>query len=155
MFMPVHTLILDNRIHRTIRISTNEHEYNLVPSSPYKVLLKVVDGKDTLVISKDDQQVATLPCTNTFTPPQSGTTIEQIKNNSCQFSMNIDDAVYRIIEVHQFLCDPEQAKVWFTTTTSNENPAAAKNTLMFESHGTAMTADDGGGGGTKVPPMLG
>jgi len=152
--MPVHTLILDNRIHRTIRISTQEQEFNLVPSSPYKVLLKVINGKDTLEISKNGEQVASLPCTNTFTPPQSGTTIDQIKNNSCQFTMNIDDAVYRIIEVHQYLCDPADAKVWFAASSSTENPLAIKNTLMFESKSTAMSVDDGGDG-TKVPPMLG
>jgi hypothetical protein len=145
-------IILDNRVHRTIRISTAAAEYPLVPASPYKVLLTIIGGKDNLVISKPGMTTITLPCTKTFTPPACPSPVSSVNNASCQWNLQVDDSLYRIIELQQNLIDPTTGTVMVVASTSASFPPTITNTLLVHVPGLVTPMDDGG---FKVPPDLG
>lgn len=144
-------MILDNRVHRTVKIS-GATEYNLVPSSPYTVLLKVIGGKDTLVVSKDGNPIASIPSTKTFTPPACPSPVAKIDNPSCQFQLDIDDQLYRIIELQQNLIDPNAGTALIMGSVSGNLPPSYSHTLLYNVNGVAIPMSDGG---FKVPPDLG
>ena len=150
--MALVNVILDNRIHRTLRISTDANQINLAPQSDYVVQLRVVGGKDTLTISRAGYLVASIPCTNTYTPPASGTQIATISNDSCQFNMTIPDDQYRIVELQQSICDESQGYFTIQAYTSAAAPLMTTNLLMYENPAGSVIPMDSG---LKVPPDLG
>jgi hypothetical protein len=150
--MAVQKVILDNRVHRTVPISTDAKEYNLVPHSPYDILLKVIDGKDTLVVSKEQQAIAELACTNTYPPQQCPAPITEITNPNCQFELQIDDTMFRVVELQQNLIDSVKGTVMLLAETTAKIPATMSHKLLYEVGPLAMAMDDGG---FKVPPQLG
>lgn len=146
-------MILDNRVHRTLRISTDQQEYPLTPSSPYKVLLKVIGNKDYLVVSKNGVAIGDpIPLTKTFTPPNCPSPVTQVHNSSCQFNFQIDDGLYRIIELRQNLVDSHIGDITLLGATTTDVPALYSHKLLFKANSLVTTMADGGG--FKVPPDL-
>jgi hypothetical protein len=152
--MAIQDVVLDNRIHRTLPISTDQNLINLVPNSTYNVYLKVVNGKDMIYITnKNGTAVASFPGVKAFTPPACGTRIPTILNPSCQFLMQIDDLLYRIVELQQSLCDPGQGTLVIQSYTPASAPLLTTNTLIYTAPaGNVIAMADGG---LKVPPNLG
>jgi hypothetical protein len=155
-------MILDNRVHRTIRISNNPITpttvYPLVttsPNNPYTVLLKVIGGIDTLVVTKAGKPVASIPLTKTYTPPNCPSPVASRNNMDCQWPMDIEDQEYRIVELQQNLIDSANDYIFVvaqTILTANPVKPVITNELVYYYNGLAITMDDGG---FKVPPDLG
>jgi hypothetical protein len=151
--MALHQIILDSRIHRTVRLSTDTQEYNLAPSSGYVVLLRSINGRDTLTVSRGGQLIWSIETNQTFTPPNTGTSIHQIQNPAKQFQVTIDDTQYRILELEQNLCDPAHGILYAQSYATAAAPLSPTHGLVVQPTGGQMVAM--GDGGIKVPPYLG
>jgi len=153
--MPADTFILDNRVHRTIKLSTDHKEYPLAPNSPYKILLKVINGKDTLVVTKNGRNIAHLTCTNTYPPSKCPSLITNVTNGSCQYEMAINDDEFRVIELQQDLIDISAGIVMVVPSSVlsslNRLPVISSK-LYYNVMDIETLMDDGG---FKVPPDMG
>lgn len=147
-------MILDNRVHRTIRLTIDGsgQEFPITSGNPFKVLLKVIDGRDTLVVMDGATVKASLVCTKTFTPPGCPSPVSQIGNPSCQFKIDIEDTLFRIIELEQNLIDPNVGIVMAEVVLRGGARPTISHVLDYQVGGiTAKMVD----GGLKVPPDLG
>jgi hypothetical protein len=155
--MAIHPMILDSRIHRSLRISTDAAPFNLVPSSnDFIVLLKVIGGQDTLVITKKSDgtaAVAPIPLAKSFTPPQCPSAVAY-HNADCQFALQLDDKLLRVIELRQNLADTGNPSdiVMVVDASSADIPAQHAHKLLVSVGTFTASMSDGG---FKVPPDLG
>jgi hypothetical protein len=158
--MPTIDLLLDNRVHRTLLISTDTKPSPLTPASPYNVLLKVIGGIDNLVITNVSDttiptfpvgRTLTLPMTKSCTPQHCPSPVGRSDNKNCQHMMHVDDGLYRIVELYQNLIDPSAGTVMLVCGTTTDLPPQRTHKLLVSTPQLVTAMDDGG---FKVPPDL-
>jgi hypothetical protein len=154
---PPSNVILDNRIHRTLPISTAATGLiNLaLPASNYKVYLTTdaTNTNDIITITTPTNTVYTINCTNTYKAPACGTLIPDVTNGSAQWEMYVDPTLYRIIEVRQNICDPADFILFPVSFGDFKNPASSHALVFAKTAGAALTAIPVGP--VKVPPQMG
>lgn len=153
-------MILDNRIHRTIPITTDPtNPVNLVADTEkYTVSLQVTGDQDVLVIkSKDGSPVPPpIPLIRSFAPPHCSSPVGRYDNSDCQWALKIDEKLLRVIETHVNLMDPvvagDQVIVYDSASADAKPIRGHKLYIQYNTFAVSLTA---AAFGIKVPPDLG
>jgi hypothetical protein len=153
-------IILDKRMHRTVRLSTSGNEINLSKSPDYKVLITADKGVNSLSIFKKGLTTPMVVFTSQHihTPPATGTPLSQVYNANSQMPMNnVDPGKFVVFEIHHNLPDDTNIKAMVRTKNPGTTPDEAQDILYYWPPG--VEAQDSNAiqipFAGKIPPQLG